>query len=112
MNYQSVVELEVPNLDLLEKINQIKLLPVATGMVLVSLIAANLIGTNVLATEGFAMNDVEQRIISLEKENHEMRVKIEESVNLKTIEKLAQSQGYFNAKNIVFTSIPSTTALR
>ena len=76
------------------------------------LAAANLIGTNALATRGFDLSTVEIKTLALEKENHELQVKIEESTQLKTFEKNALSQGFIRARDIVFMPTPPATAMR
>jgi len=76
------------------------------------LVALNLIGTNTLATQGFAVNDLESKTISLEEDNRIIRVKIEERANLRVMSKLAEERGYVDARSIVFMPTPPTTALR
>jgi len=79
---------------------------------LVVLVILNLIGTNVLATQGFAVNELEMQTLKLEKENRALKVKIEERVNLREISQLAQNQGFSKASDIVFMPTPPTTAWR
>ena len=102
----------MPNLDLLEKLLDNKLTYGISLSVLGILVALNLIGTNTLATQGFAVNDLELKTISLEEDNRIIRVKIEEQANLRVMSSLAEDRGFIDARNIVFMPTPPTTALR
>jgi len=97
---------------LLEKLLDNKLTYGISLSVLGILVALNLIGTNTLATQGFAVNDLELKTISLEEDNRIIRVKIEEQANLRVMSSLAEDRGFIDARNIVFMPTPPTTALR
>ncbi len=81
-------------------------------VVFVGLAALSLVGTNALATEGVAVSQAETKTLSLEKENQEISVKIEEASQLKNIESLAESRGFIRSSNIVFVPTPPTFASR
>jgi len=102
----------VPNLDSLERILNNKLTYGISFAALGVLIAINLIGTNALATQGFAVNDLEIKTLELESENEQLKVKIEEIANLKETSALAKTRGFLKARDIVFMPTPPTTALR
>lgn len=102
----------MPNLESLKKIINYRAVYILTVVVFVALAAINLIGTNVLATEGIAVSEAETKTLSLEKENQIISVKIEEASQLKNIEELAESRGFERSKNIVFVSTPPTFAKR
>jgi hypothetical protein len=71
-----------------------------------------LVGTNALSTQGAAVSESETKTLKLEKENHLLTVKIEESTRLQNIEDLAELRGYIRSKSIVFVPTPSTFASR
>ena len=102
----------MPNLDSLEKLFNHRLTYGISLAVLGVFVALNLIGTNALATQGFAVNDLEMKTLELEDENKQLKVKIEEVANLKDMSQLAQKKGFFKARDIVFMPTPPTTALR
>lgn len=102
----------MPNLDSLEKILINKITVFSSLFILFALATANLIGTNVLATRGFDLSNVESKTFAFEKENHELQVKIEESTQLVSMEKTAVSRGFTRANAIVFVSTPPATAMR
>ena len=79
---------------------------------LVSLIITNLVGTNMLATQGFAVSESETETLRLEKENHRLSVKIEEAARLRDLEGLAMQNGFIRSKSIVFVPTPLTFASR
>jgi len=76
------------------------------------LITLNLIGTNALATQGFAVSDLEMKIIALEKENKSLKTRIEEKTNFNIHQQIASEKGYFSARDIVFMPTSPATALR
>jgi len=102
----------VQNLDSLKKLINYKLAFFVTLFVFVTLAAINLIGTNALATQGFMVSEAETKMMTLEKENRQLSIKIEESSQLKSLEEYAQFHGYVRSKNIVFVPTPATYALR
>ncbi len=84
-------------------ISVILFLAVATG---------NLVGTNILSTQGVNVNASEIEILKLEKQNHALLVKIEEESKLKDLEQIALSKGFVRTSNLVFAPTASTVALR
>ena len=102
----------MPNLDSLEKLVVNKITLVISLVALFAVATANLVGTNVLATKGFDLSTVEQKTLALEKENHDLQVKIEESTQLKTLESTATSNGFVRTSAIVFMPTPPATAMR
>lgn len=102
----------MPNLDSLEKIINSRLTYLVSLSTLGVLIALNLIGTNALATQGFAVNDIEMKTLAVESENKELKIKIEELANLKQMSSIAQERGFYRARDIVFMPTPPATALR
>lgn len=102
----------VQNSDWLEKLLTNKPIFLISVSLLVVLAGLNLIGTNALATQGVAVNDLETKTLSLEKENHELQVKVEETANLQIMSQLAHSQGFGQASDIVFMPTPPATAMR
>ncbi len=102
----------MPNLESLEKIIVNKITLGVSLVVLFLLAAANLIGTNALATRGFDVSAVETKTLALEKENHDLQVKIEESTQLKSFEQSAVSSGFIRTHDIVFMPTPPATAMR
>ena len=102
----------MPNLGSLKKLISYKTAFTITAVAFVGFAALNLIGTNALSTEGFAVSEAETKTLKLEKENQIISVKIEESSQLKNIESLAESRGFIRSKNIVFVPTPPTFAQR
>ncbi len=102
----------MPNLDLLEKLINSKTTLAFSLVLLFVLVFANLVGTNVLATQGFSQGQVETKILSLQKENSQYQVKIEEISNLNKVAIEANTRGFIQSQNIVFMPTPATTALR
>lgn len=72
----------------------------------------NLVSTNILSTQGISVSQSEAEILNLEKQNHFLSVKIEESTKLSDIEQLAKKQGFVRVNNLVFAPTPATVALR
>lgn len=72
----------------------------------------NLICTNILSTEGINVSASEAEIMSLEKENQLLSVKIEEESNLKGLESQAKSVGFVRTSNLVFAPTTTAVALR
>ena len=102
----------MPNLDLLEKILNHNLTYGISLCLLGTLVVMNLLGTNTLATQGFAVNELEIKTMALESENKQLKVKIEEVSNLQKMSALAKNTGFVRARDIVFMPTPPTTALR
>jgi len=102
----------VPKLDLLKKIFNYKSVFTITALTFVVLSGYNLIGTNVLSTKGFALSEIENKTLKLEKENHQLSVKIEESAKIKNLEEEAKQRGFVTNKNIVFLESVPTFASR
>lgn len=102
----------MPNLDSLKKLVNYQTIFTVTVFLLVSLTAINLISTNMLATQGFAVNETEIKTLKLEKENRQLSVKIEEAAKLGGLEEMAMSSGFVRIKSIVFVPSPSTFASR
>jgi hypothetical protein len=102
----------VPNLGSPKKLINYKAAFIITAIVFVSLAIINLVSTNALATQGFAVSESETRTLSLEKENRILSVKIEEATRLKNLEAYAQQSGYIRSKSIVFVPTPPTFASR
>lgn len=102
----------MPNLGSLKKLINYKTAFTLTAVAFIGLAAINLVGTNALSTEGFAVSEAETKTLRLEKENQLISVKIEESSQLKTIEELAESRGFIRSKNIVFVPTAPTYAQR
>lgn len=102
----------MPNLGSLKKLINYKTVFFITAVFFVGAAAANLIGTNALATEGAAVSEVEAQTLNLEKENQNLSVKIEDTTQLKNIEAMAENQGYVRTSNIVFVPTPPTFASR
>ena len=72
----------------------------------------NLIGTNILSTQGIAVSEAETHTLQLEKENQQLSVKIEEAVRLGGLEDTARQNGFIRSKSIVFVPSPPTFASR
>ncbi|KKS94638.1 MAG: hypothetical protein UW68_C0001G0006 [Candidatus Collierbacteria bacterium GW2011_GWB1_44_6] len=72
----------------------------------------NLIGTNILSTQGIAVSEAETHTLKLEKENQQLSVKIEEAVRLGGLEDTARQNGFIRSKSIVFVPSPPTFASR
>lgn len=102
----------MPNLDSLKKIINYNTVLAVTAFLLVGLSIVNLISTNVLATQGFAVSESEVKILSLEKENRQLSVKIEEAAKLSGLEETAKQSGFIRSKSIVFVPTPPTFASR
>jgi len=102
----------VPNYDSQKKLFSYKNAFIFTGVVLIGLAIFNLVGTNVLSTQGFAVSEVETKTMSLEKENHQLSVKIEEATTLGSLQKFAEDRGFIRSKSIVFVPATSTFASR
>lgn len=102
----------MPNLGSLKKLFNYKTAFTLTTVVFIGLATINLVGTNVLATEGVAVSEAETKTLRLEKENQIISIKIEEASQLKNIEKLAENRGFERSKNIVFVPTLPTFAKR
>lgn len=103
----------MPNLGLSKKIISYKTAFTVTVVLFVTLATINLVGTNALATKGFAVNESEIQTIGLEKENRILSVKIEEATQLKELESYAEQNGYTRSTRIVFVpNTPPTFASR
>ena len=102
----------MPSLDSLEKIINHRLTLLVSVSALVVAIVANFVGTNALATKGFAVSESESKILLIEKQNRNLRVNIEEKSNLQGMSAQAEYRGFISASNIVFVPTPPTTALR
>lgn len=102
----------MPNCDSRKKIINYKTAFIFTGVILVGLTVINLVGTNVLSTQGFALSEVETKTMLLEKENQILSVKIEEATTLRGLQKLAEDRGFIRSKSIVFVPATSTFASR
>lgn len=103
---------EVQNLDSLKKIFRYKNIFTATVAIFVIFATINLIGTNILSTQGSIVSESETQTLKLEKENRQLSVKIEESVKLAGLEDLATQKGYVRSHSIVFVPTASTFASR
>ena len=77
-----------------------------------TLAAINLIGTNILSTQGYVVSELETKTMALEKENQQLSVKIEEATTLSSLQELALQRGYIRSKSIVFVPATSTFASR
>lgn len=102
----------MPNYDSQKKLISYHSVFAITGVVLFGLAAINLIGTNILSTQGFAVSESETKTLQLEKENQKLSVKIEEATTLTSLEKLAENRGFIRSKSIVFVPSTSTFASR
>ncbi|HEX9008070.1 MAG TPA: hypothetical protein VF837_02310 [Patescibacteria group bacterium] len=102
----------MPNLDSLEKLLNNKITVGLSVGALLILAAANLVGTNALATQGYTVANMETKTLALEKENRDLQVKIEESTQLQALQNNAQSNGYVMDHDIVFMPTPPATAMR
>lgn len=105
-------EPEVQNLESLKKLINYRVTFVITVVAFISLAIINLVGTNALSTQGVAVSESETKTLKLEKENHLLSVKIEESTKLQSLEELAEFRGFIRSKNIVFVPTPPTYASR
>lgn len=81
-------------------------------VILIATATANLVTTNMLSTRGMEVNQTEIKVLSIEKENQSLQVKIEEESKLGDLEKIASERGYVRTSNIVFVPTPATVALR
>jgi len=102
----------VPNLDSLKKLLNYQTVFTVTAFLLLSLTVVNLVSTNMLATQGFAVSESETNTLKLEKENHRLSVKIEEAARLRGLEETATQNGFVRVKSIVFVQAPPTFASR
>jgi hypothetical protein len=102
----------VPNLEYLKKLINYRNAFIITFVVFIALATINLVGTNTLSTQGIAVSEAEAKTIKLEKENHLLSVKIEESTRLQSLEELAEFKGFIRPKSIVFVPTPPTFASR
>lgn len=102
----------MPNLDSLEKSPKYPTVFKVTVLLLLSLTVINLVGTNMLATQGFAVSESETNTLRLEKENRQLSVKIEEAARLRGLEAMATQNGYIRAQSVVFAPTPPTFASR
>mgnify|MGYP001574720034 CR=1 FL=1 len=102
----------MPNYDSPKKIFSYRTALIFPGIVLFVVAAINLIGTNILSTQGFAVSESETKTLRLEKENQKLSVKIEEATTLASLNKLAEEGGFIRSKSIVFVPTTSTFASR
>lgn len=100
------------NLDSLEKIISNRLTIGITIFSLFAIAITNLIGTNMLATRGFDLAEIETKTLNLEKENRQIQVSIDEKSQFSKLEEVATSKGYHQLNDIVFMPTPATTAMR
>lgn len=111
MNYKILTEPEVPNSASPIKFNS-GLISLVSIIILLAFSALNLIGSNFLATEGAAVSATESQIIALDKENHDLQVKIEDKLRLTALAESASTLGFEDTKSIVYVSRPGAVALR
>ncbi|MBI3954600.1 hypothetical protein HY333_01005 [Candidatus Collierbacteria bacterium] len=109
MKYQLTQKSEVPNSGWLKKFK------INTSLVLVwlavfLLAAANLIGTNSLATQGVVLDKILQQTADLASRNHLIELQINQSANLTTLQTLAQQQGFVRINRIVNLPTPPAVA--
>lgn len=102
----------MPNLDSLKKLFKYQTVFTISAVILVGLTIINLVSTNMLATQGFAVSESEIQILKIEKENHQLSVKIEEAARLGGLEAEAMREGYIRSKSIVFAPTSPTFASR
>ncbi|KKT29411.1 MAG: hypothetical protein UW16_C0029G0004 [Microgenomates group bacterium GW2011_GWC1_44_10] len=102
----------MPNCDSQKKLFSYKTVLIFSGVILFGLAAINLVGTNVLSTQGFAVSESETETLKLEKENQKLSVMIEESTTLSSLERQAEDRGFIRSKSIVFVPATSTFASR
>ncbi|HBC44607.1 MAG: hypothetical protein UX08_C0001G0040 [Candidatus Collierbacteria bacterium GW2011_GWB1_45_35] len=102
----------MPNLDSLKKLINYHFVFITTAVLFVGLTVINLVGTNILATQGFAVSESDSKTFMLEKENQRLSVKIEESVRLSDLEEKAKQSGFIRSKSIVYLPTPPTFASR
>lgn len=85
---------------------------VVSLVVFAFLSASNLIRTNILATEGAVVSEIESKTLKLEKENRILSVKISELSRLAQLEADAVNLGFVRTSNMVFVPNSNTFALR
>lgn len=73
---------------------------------------SNLVRTNILATEGAVVSEIEATTLKLEKENRTLSVKISERSRLAELEAYATNLGFVRTNNMVFVPNTNTFALR
>lgn len=62
----------------------------------------NLVSSNVLSTKGLVVSTIEQEILKIEKENHELQSKIDESSTLASIEEYANQLGFTQVGQVAY----------
>ena len=80
--------------------------------ILVFLGTINLVNTNILATEGAIVSQVELSTLNLEKENQDLSIKISELSRLSDLEGHAFTVGFKRSENVVFAPKTNAFALR
>lgn len=81
-------------------------------MILVLLGIINLVNTNILATQGALVSEVELSTLALEKENKDLSIRISELSRLTDLESHALAAGFRRSENVVFAPNTNTFALR
>ena len=79
-------------------------------MVLLGIV--NLVNTNILATQGALVSEVELNTLNLEKENQDLSIKISELSRLSDLESHAYMAGFKRSDNVVFAPNTNAFALR
>lgn len=79
-------------------------------VIVVVLGVANLIATNLIATEGSRLNTVSQETTDLVKENHILETRLSELKSLTYLEERAKELGFVPASNIASITIPDSVA--
>lgn len=79
-------------------------------VVVVVLGIANLIATNLIATEGARLNSISQETSNLVKDNHILETRLSELKSLTYLEERAKELGFVPASNIASINTPDSVA--
>ncbi|OGD83650.1 hypothetical protein A2572_01340 [Candidatus Collierbacteria bacterium RIFOXYD1_FULL_40_9] len=81
-------------------------------ILLIVLSALNLISANILSTKGLAVAIQEKEVLRLEKENRQIKTKIEEASRLSDVESLSHSLGFVRSGQVVYLQTSAGFALK
>lgn len=89
-----------------------KSLTTISFLILVVLSVFNLISANILSTKGLAVATQEKEVLTLEKENRQLKTQIEEASRLSDVENLSSTLGFVRNGQIVYLQTSAGFALK
>jgi cell division protein FtsL len=88
-----------------------KRLAIVTTLIVLSLLGANLLVSNILATTGEHLISLQQRTTSLVDQNNQLQAQILKLSSLESIHEKAMAMGFYESDNILSISLQEPVAL-